>query len=397
MPKNKKRSDGRIQAKVYLGIENGKKQYKYVYGKTQKEVDDKILEIKLQKKKGIDISAERDTFKDWAEQWLLIKKAEVSYSWYMNLLTYVEAFEPLYDMSIIKIKAINIQELFLLFSQMPTRKTGKPYSKNTLKKLRTTVSSIFQLAIENRVLDYNPVTAIKLPQSAEQIPRRALTEEEQQWIVDTPHRAQRAAMIMMYAGLRRGELIPLTWFDINLDKGTIIINKSVEMIGGKPQLKDTTKTPSGMRTIYIPKILVDFLANQKRDSTLVCPSAKGQMMSDSSWRSLWSSYLKDLNLKYGNFNNCIETQGRVPKNKYVPKSTPMIIPHFTAHWLRHTFITLMYFAGIDILTAKEQAGHSDIKITMGIYTHLDKEFKVNAMDKMNDYINRKNNKSTAEG
>ena len=67
----------------------------------------------------------------------------------------------------------------------------------------------------------------------------------------------------------------------------------------------------------------------------------------------------------------------------------MLIPAFTAHWLRHTFITMMYLAGVDILTAKEQAGHQDIETTMGIYTHLDSKFKKKNIEKMNDFLNDK--------
>ena len=63
-----------------------------------------------------------------------------------------------------------------------------------------------------------------------------------------------------------------------------------------------------------------------------------------------------------------------------------MIPQFTAHWLRHTFITLMYLSGVDVLTAAEQAGHSDVKITMEIYTHLDAEYKKRTMEKLDYYV-----------
>lgn len=64
----------------------------------------------------------------------------------------------------------------------------------------------------------------------------------------------------------------------------------------------------------------------------------------------------------------------------------MVIRTFTPHELRHTFCTLMYFAGVDVLTARDQMGHSDIKVTMGIYTHLDKIHKVNKMNALDAYL-----------
>jgi integrase len=56
------------------------------------------------------------------------------------------------------------------------------------------------------------------------------------------------------------------------------------------------------------------------------------------------------------------------------------------HMLRHTFATLLYFAGVDILTAKEQLGHSVIKMTLAIYTNLDKQHKRKSMSKPDEFL-----------
>jgi len=53
---------------------------------------------------------------------------------------------------------------------------------------------------------------------------------------------------------------------------------------------------------------------------------------------------------------------------------------------RHTYATMLCFAGVDVLTAKEQLGHADAQITLGIYTHLDKTHKRKAMTKLDDYL-----------
>jgi integrase len=389
MAKSKQRADGRYQSKIYLGCFNGNKKYKYVYGKTQKEVDDKVLELKISMKKGIDVVSGCDTFEIWAEQWLNFKKLEISHNSFVTRCCRVDNLQPLFSMSISKIKTIDIQMIINHYAINPSLTTGKPYAKETLKGIRMVAISIFQLAIENRVIDYNPATFVKIPNISEPKIRKALTDEQRNWIIDTPHRAQCAAMIMMFAGLRRGELIPLTWFDVDLTKKTIIVNKSVEMINGKPRIKKSAKTAAGMRTVHIPQLLADFLSNKKKSSSLVCTNSNGEMMTGSAWKRMWESYLLDLNLKYGDFSKCKETNGNTPV-KFSPQKIPFVIPHFTAHCLRHTFITLLYFAGVDILTAKEQAGHSDIKTTMEIYTHLDRDFKQKSMSKLDDFL--KNNK-----
>jgi integrase len=110
---------------------------------------------------------------------------------------------------------------------------------------------------------------------------------------------------------------------------------------------------------------------------------------------MWESYLAELNFQYGDFSSCMVTgrNGKLekfvkPKSRFAPVKIPFVIPNITPHWLRHTFITNMYLAGIDILTAKEQAGHADINTTMEIYTHLDSQHKVKQIDKLNEFFKR---------
>ena len=66
----------------------------------------------------------------------------------------------------------------------------------------------------------------------------------------------------------------------------------------------------------------------------------------------------------------------------------MEIPAFSAHWLRHTYATMLYLAGVDIMTAKEQLGHADIKTTLAIYTHLDQQYKRKSMTKLDAYLSK---------
>lgn len=389
MPKKAIRKDGRLQAQVYLGTENGKRKYKYVYAENNRELRQKVQELKTKLGKGIDLTADRDTFQFWADKWLKLKKAEVSAGRYTTYKARCKNLEPLYNTPISRIKAVDVQELIFDCSTKVQERTKKLYSRYTLTEIKNVAAQIFQLAIDNRVIEFNPAKTVKIPKySPTTEKRRALTQEEQRWILDTPHRAQTAAMIMMYAGLRRGELLALTWADIDLQEKTITVNKSVEIISGKSYVKSGGKTENAERTIYIPKILADYLRNVPGEHFgYVCASAKGTLMSDTAWRRMWDSYLTDLNLKYGDWKNCIQTKGARP-SKFAPTEKPFIIPRITAHWLRHTYITMLYMAGVDILTAKEQAGHADIKTTMEIYTHLDDIYKKKKINKLDNYLKK---------
>ena len=73
----------------------------------------------------------------------------------------------------------------------------------------------------------------------------------------------------------------------------------------------------------------------------------------------------------------------------------MRIQTFTPHQLRHTFCTLLYFAGVDVLTARDQMGHSNISVTLSIYTHLDKQYKQDSMSKLDSFLLENNSSKTS--
>lgn len=377
-----KRKDGRIYTRVRF--EDGS--YRDVYGATQGEANEKADELKQAYKRGMNIeAAKRDTWEMWADRWLEGKKA-CSKRQYQNYEGGKKHFESLNDK---KIKTIRASDIKKIINELAEKNplTGRPTAKRTLTFAKNVAIQIFNEAIDDRVIDFNPALSVKIPADMPQEKRRALTDEEQLWIINTVHRAQRAAMIMMYSGLRRGELIPLTWNDIDLENKTITVNKSIEMINGKPSEKSGAKSYAGCRTINIPQRLVDFLKTQERDNILVCHTVDGKMFTATAWTALWKSYMKTLNNKYGSVKKSVS------KFSHGTKRT---IPPITAHWLRHTFATLLYLSGVDVLTAKDQLGHADVKTTLQIYTHLDKIYKDKNMKKLDEFLKLQGKKNNTD-
>ena len=373
---NTQRTDGRYMVKVYMGIKNGKKTYKFVYGKTQKEADIKAEELRVSMRKGIDISATNDSFKTWVEHWLRAKKHEVSKDRYDCLKTRAGVWsDALGYAQINQIKPFEIQAvLFSIAAKNPN--TGKPMSKKTTKEYIQVINSIFTFAHENRVLEYIPTGNLKIPQNAaEPVQRRALTAEERKRVVEFEHRAKPSAMLMMMSGLRRGEATALQWNDIDFENNKISVTKSYNF-----KEKDFKLPKNGKaRVVSVPKRLIDYLKTLPKTSLFVLTNAQGKMMTDDSWRQLYKSYMHDMNLEYGFNGN--------PPSKYQPTKIPMLIPTFTPHELRHTFCTTLFEAGVDALTAKDQMGHADIQTTLAIYTHLSakhKDVQANKLDAFYD-------------
>ena len=378
-----KRADGRYQSQVYIGSENGKKIVKTVYGRTIKELEEKERNIKVKLGRGFDVMAERKTFGDWAELLLEQKKPMVSAGRYNNYKLALEKFRPIYKMRLEKIYSIDIQRIINQWAEK-NENTGEPSSKDTLVEMKRAANMVFKLAISNRVVEFNPVTDVKVVALKKKVPRRALTEQEQNWVRNTEHRAQTAAMIMMYCGLRRGELIPLRWSDVDFKENTISVTKSVEVKNNRFVEKGGAKSDCSVRKIPMPDILADHLLEEKKKaaSIFVVPTIKGQMMSETAWRRMWQSYMTDLNFLYGDFS----MYGGKKKSKYDPEGVPMVIEEFTPHYLRHTYASILFMAGVDVVTAKELMGHADIETTLEVYTHLSKTHKKKEITKLNDFL-----------
>lgn len=159
----------------------------------------------------------------------------------------------------------------------------------------------------------------------------------------------------MLSGLRRGELAALTWNDVDLKARTITVNKTIEYdSNGTPTLRHVTKSDAGMRTVDIPQRLADYMAAMPRDGLLVIHSAKGEVMTATAWAKLWRSYMRELNIKYA--TRTPADLERMRSSKPGPKVFDMTIPPITMHWLRHTFCTLLYLAGVDVVQACAQMG-----------------------------------------
>lgn len=379
MAKAKKRADGRYCAQIYLGRdENGKKRYKSVYGKSPSELKEKETAVRLQLGRGLDVLSQRDSFTQWADDWFRLKNAaDITDRQKENYRHTVEVWkEELRGYEIGQVRADDVERVLVGLQE-------DGFAARTVNFYRSTIRQIMQRAV-GRVIATNPVDLVELTQAAQVAEkRRALTPEEQRWIWDTPHRAQPVAVIMMLSGLRRGELAALTWNDVDLKARTITVNKTMEYPPNEiPRLRPLTKSAAGMRTVDIPQRLADYMAQMPRDNALVIHTVDGRVMTATAWEALWKSYMRALNIKYGTRTPAdLEKMKKPGQRKF-----DMTIPPITLHWLRHTFCTLLYLSGVDVVQACAQMGHADVSTTLKIYTHLDAIHKRKSVDKLDAYL-----------
>ena len=375
MAANKKGTDGRYRYRVNIGKDaDGKPKYKNFYGTTAREARAAAEAYRISLGKGADPSQMDATLDTLYDNLIAAKRAkgigQKSLDRYEDNKNH---WGPLLNRPAASLRSADFQQVLNALADWHDGQP--PLSHYTLSNLRSSAKAVYDLAIPE-VVQYNPIPKTTCPAGTPPEVREPITEEQQRWIRETPHKAQRAAMLMLYSGLRRSEATALTWADVDLQDATITVNNGYDF---RAKRSKSPKTAAGVRVVNIPKVLVDYLRTQQDGCLYVLHNDKGKRMTEQGWKRLWQSYMCDLNIKYGH-------QGAV--NKHDPAGVPMVIDTFTPHQLRHTFCTLMYFAGVDVMTARDQMGHKDISVTLGIYTSLDKKFKKKKINRLDSYLKK---------
>lgn len=342
MPKPKKqhlkrRKDGRFCA-VFMG--------KQFMGWTEDEVLSEREEYKRQYEAGL-IRQENPTVSDYAARWLPLHKHDVSTKCYNDYAKQLEALCSVIGSK--KMSAVTVDDAALVW------KHYSGYSASTVKRSRMLFLALFDTAIENDICRKNPFRAkYAQPPKAPAGTHRALTDEEITLIQTTPHRMQTAALVMLYAGLRRGEVIALSMQDIDLIAGTITIDKAVRFNGNRPVLS-SPKTAAGKRSVPVLSVLRPFLAGRVG---LLLSTEKGGMMTDTAFRRCWESYMLHLSRAAGH---------------------PVSI---RPHDLRHTYCTMLRDSGVDMKQAMIWMGHSDEKMILHVYDHVSEKRTQNSIDQV---------------
>lgn len=364
---------------VYIGTVDGKEIKKTVRANNQRELDKKVRDLKRAVELGKDLRSD-STFSSWADKWYREMKepAGLSGGTLQQYRAALSQLLPVFGATEFKnISFSDFQQFINEYSATKTEQTGKVPSKATIYNVIKVYNAIADYAAMNGIPGAVHFKGVTVSKNAPVEKRRALTEKEIQWIVETEHPAQTFAMIMTFSGLRNGEVVPLMWSDIDLERNFIAVSKSVAYEGNQPVLKQGGKTRAAVRRVPIPPILSDYLRRLKGSGTvttmLVCPNASGQMHTKTTFRKMWNNYIKTLNYKYGHGGVALkETEGQ--------KDLPMLILPFTAYNCRHTFATLLFLQGVPVETAKQYLGHENISVTMDIYTDTKNNYRFDLTD-----------------
>lgn len=236
---------------------------------------------------------------------------------------------------------------------------GKKLSPSTAKKLYTVMQSILTFAVRQQYLKTNPARGVILPSKdvTEDEKRKYLTEEELPRFLDlfdvSKSDFDRMILILLHTGMRSGELLGLSWEDIDFERKQIYVNHTLSDVGGNHFLT-TPKTKGSKRVIAMSSTVYDMLKLQRKyqfelmqlldtfeHPEMVFTSATGNYKDRSCLNTSFRRFLKGTGFEF-----------------------------MTLHCLRHSNATLLLNSGVDIKIVSEHLGHSDISTTGNIYADV---------------------------
>lgn len=324
MSKYTKRADGRYVATLNI---NGKR--KYFYSTSEKELDLIIAEYKINRSRGTISSNPDIRFEDYAENWFERTISMKEHGTQVNIRNMLKNhIYPEIGMKKIKeIKTYHIQEIVKHMSDK-----GK---KDIIKRTVSTIKRILDDAINNDIIYKNVANNIHTPKLVKN-ERKILSVYQDRIIVaeSKKHKYGLFILLIRYTGIRLEEAIPILLTDFDLKARTVTINKAVNFIHNQPVIKATKNLKS--RTIPLPKILIKPLKKEiDKKKELGIPylftkeTDPSSMLSKQAVTTHLDSFLYSLN------------KNRKKKIK------------FTLHQLRHSYCTMLYYAGIKIKKAQE--------------------------------------------
>jgi integrase len=253
-------------------------------------------------------------------------------------------------------------------------RTGEPLTPATIRYIQSILTTALNQAVRWKVIAENPALLV----DRTRIPRRnvqVLTPDEARVLLAAVQgtRLEALVTVAMSLGLRRGEALGLRWQDVDLDRGILQVEQSIQRIDGKLRVQGV-KNETSVRVVNLPAVTVAALrrhrARQENERLGAGPA---------NW------------VESGLVFTAAHARGHPGGGPMDPRNFKRALdrvilqaglPHTTPHRLRHLAASLLLAQGVQPKMISEILGHADIRTTMNLYSHLYAPERLAAASKM---------------
>lgn len=307
------------------------------------------------------------TYKNWLNEWLThyIKPSSKQRTFKQySKVAQIHILPYLGDIELTDLTPFVLQKFITDLMTNGNKRTGKGLSPNFVKTILSVIQNSLKTAHLVGYLPEYSANKIKRPKIVEkQVECFSIQEQKkiEEAALSVKKDKYRGIILCLYTGLRIGELLALTWNDVDFEKSILSVTKTCHdgnENGEHIRIIDTPKTENSRRQIPLSKTLVKMLKDMKRKSKCEFVIADGEKpVFIRSYQRTFELLLKKLKL-----------------------------PHKGFHSLRHTFATRALECGMDVKSLSEILGHKNATITLNRYAHSLWEHKAEMMNKLSKML-----------
>jgi len=359
------RKDGRWVANIML--ENRKR--KYIYGKTRKEVQEKLKVALRELEQGTLVTGPQQTVAQYLHEWLMVHKQVIrprSYERYEAIIR-LHLVPKLGKLSLQKLTGQHLQRLY-------TEKLESGLSSTTVSAIHSMLHTAMDDAIKLGILTRNVCEAVSPPRKVHKEMKPLHPEQVRQLLEAAKGHPQEALFILALAtGMRRGELLGLKWLDINFERSMLQVQRALTRMPTGLGYKETEpKTRKSRRSIVLTAFAVEALKKHQARQ-LEMKKAAGEA---------WEEH---------DYVFCTTTGKHLHPGHDVLEQLKKLLkkaglPDVRFHDLRHSTATLLLSKGVHPKVVQEILGHSEISMTLDTYSHVLPTMQKAAMEGLNDFF-----------
>lgn len=361
------RKDGRWEARITTGYRNGKQVRKCIYGKTRQEVADQLGEYLIKVRKGQSLPNERITVEAFLLEWL-----DTAAKSRLSLRTHLRYAELLKLHVIPTLGRTPVARLSANQVQVLITNLNKTLSARTVVQVRAVLRTALKHAIRYG-LAYQNAASMADPPRVDKFTPVFLDEAQAKALLVAVNGTSLEALVTLAltTGLRMGEILGLSWQDVDLANDRLHVRRQQQVIGGKPMLTDT-KTAKSDRYVDLPKIASEALERHRLRQILEeMPAAGGEWV--------------------GSGRVFCDTKGGPLLNWNVLRQFHRVcaqanLPKMRLHDLRHSCATILLANGVHPRIVMEILGHATIAMTMNVYGHAMPSVLKDAAGTMNNAL-----------
>ena len=346
--------------------------------RTKSEATDAETDLRSEAKSGTFTRKAATTVREYLDGWVAGRidvRSTTRANYHTHLVPVVKAYGDL------PLQQLSKERLDRMVADM----TAAGRAPSTVRSTLTVLSGALDDAVKQRRLQDNPVRYVKRPKASDKATGQAWTPDQAMTFLAVSGATREAALWWLsLCGLRRGEVLGLTWDDVDLDAGTLRVERARVLENGRV-VENEPKTKRGRRTVPLPAPAVAGLrafrkAQAAERLALGAGPVAGFVAVDQACRPIRPEAYSDMFEALTKAVNAGLTKAAEGTGK-----DPELLPRIRLHDLRHTSASLLVSLGVQPIVAASMLGH-DAAVFSRIYAHVYDDDQRDAMDRLGDAL-----------